>query len=74
MALPVQPLKSSDQNPTAFSGFLTDTQQLASRAPESSSPEEILMVIDRLLRRLLREYQERIAGSEGRELEVAGKC
>ena len=41
---------------------------------EESSPEEILMVIHRLVRLLPREYQEGIAGNGGRELEAAGKC
>jgi hypothetical protein len=42
---------------------------------EESSPEEILMVIHRLVHLLPREYQARLAGqSGGRELETAGRC
>ena len=41
---------------------------------EESLPEEILMVIHRLVRLLPRDYQEGIAGGGGRELEAAGKC
>ena len=42
---------------------------------EESSPEEILMVIDRLVHLLPPEYQAGLAGqSGGREVETAGKC
>jgi hypothetical protein len=42
---------------------------------EESAPEEILMVIHRLVHLLPREYQAHLAGqSGGRELETAGKC
>jgi len=42
---------------------------------EESSPEEILMVIHRLVQLLPREYQVGLAGpSGGRELGAAGKC
>jgi len=47
---------------------------LAGRKQESS-PEEILMVIHRLVHLLPREYQARLAGQSGsRELETAGRC
>jgi len=47
---------------------------LAGRGDESS-PEEILMVIHRLVHLLPREYQESLAGQGGRrEVETAGKC
>jgi hypothetical protein len=47
---------------------------LAGRGDESS-PEEILMVIHRLVHLLPREYQENLAGrSGGREVETARKC
>jgi hypothetical protein len=47
---------------------------LAGRGDESS-PEEILMVIHRLVHLLPREYQENLAGpGRGKELETAGKC
>jgi len=47
---------------------------LAGRGDESS-PEEILMVIHRLVHLLPREYQENLAGpGSGKELETAGKC
>ena len=41
---------------------------------EESSPEEILMVIHRLVRLLPQEYQEGIASDGGREVEDARKC
>jgi hypothetical protein len=42
---------------------------------EESTPEEILMVIHRLVSLLPPDYQARLAGqSGGRELETAGKC
>jgi hypothetical protein len=42
---------------------------------EESSPEEILMVIHRLVHLLPREYQESLTGEGGkRELETAGRC
>ena len=42
---------------------------------EDSSPEEILMVIHRLVQLLPPDYQARLAGqSGGREVETAGKC
>ena len=42
---------------------------------EESAPEEILMLIHRLVHVLPREYQARLAGhSGGRELETAGRC
>jgi hypothetical protein len=41
---------------------------------EESLPEEILMVIHRLVRLLPRDYQEGIAGGGGRKLEAAEKC
>ena len=42
---------------------------------EESSPEEILMVIHRLVHLLPQEYQENLAGQGGRrEVETAGKC
>ena len=42
---------------------------------EESTPEEILMVIHRLVHLLPPEYQARVAGqSEGREAEAVGKC
>jgi len=47
---------------------------LAGRGQESS-PEEILMVIHRLVHLLPEEYRARLAGQDGdRELETAGKC
>jgi hypothetical protein len=53
---------------------MVGTDFLAGRGDESS-PEEILMVIHRLVRLLPREYQENLAArSGGRELETAGKC
>ena len=39
---------------------------------EESSPEEILMVIHRLVPPLPQEFQEGIAGNGGRELEAPG--
>jgi hypothetical protein len=42
---------------------------------DEASPEEILMVIHRLVHLLPREYQKNFAGSSrGKELEAAGKC
>jgi hypothetical protein len=42
---------------------------------EESSPEEILMVIDRLVHLLPPDHQACVAGqSAGREVETAGKC
>ena len=42
---------------------------------EESSPEEILMVINRLVHLLPADYQARLAGQSGsREVETAGKC
>ena len=47
---------------------------LAGRGDESS-PEEILMVIHRLVHLLPREYRENLASQgRGREVETAGKC
>jgi len=47
---------------------------LAGRGDESS-PEEILMVIHRLVHLLPREYQENLASQgNGKQLETAGKC
>ena len=41
---------------------------------EESTPEEILMVIHRLVRLLPREYQEGIGRNGEKEVEAAGKC